>query len=217
MGQRAIALFFCGLLLLLSGCSAAVAETAPVPGAKTVLPLFQPFIQPLQLQTQVPLVLPTVIPTDAVVPAPHGERPYIDVPIAANGHFQTSYASILAASSDRYEISLDAVSGCRGADRCSFGVLSGEVVYQNTPSILSRYAFEHAPDFQPKGRSPESMEAVLLTRGLSGYFIPFVCGANCDSSKVIWEQNGYRYSVGICYGAEATVVEMANSAIANEN
>jgi hypothetical protein len=55
---------------------------------------------------------------------------------------------------------------------------------------------------------------VVLANGLTAYFIPYVCGANCDDSKVIWEQNGYRYLVGLKAEKKKTVVEMANSAIA---
>lgn len=59
------------------------------------------------------------------------------------------------------------------------------------------------------------MGRVTLANGIKGYFIPYVCGANCDDSKVIWEQNGYRYLVGLKRGDKKTVIEMANSAIKN--
>ena len=55
-----------------------------------------------------------------------------------------------------------------------------------------------------------------LSHGITGYFIPYVCGASCDTSKVFWEQSGYRYSVGIRMASQAAVVRMANSAIENE-
>jgi hypothetical protein len=57
---------------------------------------------------------------------------------------------------------------------------------------------------------------VSLAQGIQGYFLPFVCGANCDTSKVIWEQNGDRYTVGIRYASKATVIDFANSVIQNE-
>lgn len=83
-------------------------------------------------------------------------------------------------------------------------------------SIQAKYAFEQSPDFRPTERSPEAMGAVALARGITGYFVPFVCGANCDTSKVIWEQHGYRYKAGIRYATKATIVNFANSAILNE-
>jgi hypothetical protein len=214
MRHRAIALFLCSLLLIL-GCSRVLAADVPTPGGKTVLPLFQPILSSLERQTQVPIVLPTIIPTVAVVTVDGNTGAYIDVPITEDGHFRDTYASISDASTDSYEISLDATSDCQGADRCSFGLLGGQVVYQNTPSIQSEYAFELAPDFQPPARSPELMGEVDLANGIKGYFVPYVCGANCDTSKVLWEQNGYRFKVGIRYASKATMVEMANSAINN--
>jgi hypothetical protein len=94
--------------------------------------------------------------------------------------------------------------------------LSGQHLHPGDKSIQQDFAFEQAPDFQPVGRSPESMSEVTLAKGIHGYFIPFVCGANCDTSKVIWEQNGDRYKVGIRYASKTTVVELANSVIQNE-
>ncbi|WP_199333680.1 hypothetical protein [Oculatella sp. FACHB-28] len=60
------------------------------------------------------------------------------------------------------------------------------------------------------------MGEVTLAQGIHGYFIPFVCGANCDTSKIIWEQNSYRYRVGIRMASKATMIRFANSVIENE-
>jgi hypothetical protein len=212
--QRSLICLLCSLLI---SCSASAQETLPIPGARTVLPIFQPILEQLQRQTRIPVVLPTDIPTEAVVPNSTGKpQTYIDVLTTPDGKFQKVYAHIIDAQPDRYEISLDATSTCQGQDSCSFGLLSGQQLHQGDPSIQSEYAFEQSPDFRPTGRSPEAMGAVDLARGIPGYFVPFVCGANCDTSKVIWEQNGYRYKVGIRYAAKATVVHFANSAIQNE-
>jgi hypothetical protein len=204
----------CSLLL---ACSVAAQPLRLSPSAGTVLPLFQPILPTLQRQTQVPILLPTRIPTDALVPNLEGKSStYIAVPITADGQFQRVYSHLLEAQPDRYEIALDATSTCQGQDSCSFGLLSGQHLHPDDPSIPQEYAFEQAPDFQPIGRSPERMEEVALARGIRGHFIPFVCGATCDTSKIIWEQNSYRYKVGIRYAAKATVMNLANSAIQNE-
>jgi hypothetical protein len=202
---------------LLIGCSAAAQTTAPIPSAQKILPIFQPILAQLQHQTRIPVVLPTDIPAEALVPDDNGQPgAYIKVPIAKTGQFQHIYAHIIDAQPSRYEISLDATSTCRGQDSCSFGLLSGQQLHQGDKTIQAEYAFEQAPDFHPIGRSPEMMGDVPLARGITGYFVPFICGANCDTAKIIWEQNGYRYKVGLRYASKATIVQVANSAIANE-
>ncbi len=207
----------CILCSLLMSCSATAQEPAPIPGAQIVLPIFQPILEQLQRQTRIPVVLPTDIPTEAVVPESTGKpQAYIAVPITQDGKFQHVYVHIIDAQPDRYEISLDATSTCQGQDSCSFGLLSAQQLHQGDQSVQAEYAFEQAPDFQPTGRSPEPIGEVALARGIPGYFVPFVCGANCDTAKVIWEQNGYRYKVGIRYAEKATVVHLANSVIQNE-
>ena len=204
----------CGLLL---GCSPVWAQApAPIPSSQTVLPIFQPVFKQLQAHTQIPIVLPTSIPTDALILSRSRLQPYIDVPVTGKGQFQQVSVFVLSSTKDAYELSLDATPNCQGSDRCSFGLLSGQQVYQDTPAISSEYDFEKQPDFQPLARSPESMGEVALTGGITGYFVPFVCGASCDTSKVIWEQSGYRYRVGIRMASKAAMIHFANSIIQNE-
>lgn len=204
-------------LLLLGSCTSAIAQAPLMPGTKTVLPIFQAVVSQLQGQTQVPIVLPTTVPTDALVPDAEGNpRPYLNVPITADGHFQQVVPHLTTATSTRYEIALGATADCQGADSCTFGLLSGEQIFQDTPTVASLYAYELEPDFQPVARSPEVMGEVSLVSGITGYFVPYVCGTNCDTSKIFWEQNGVRYSIGIRYGSQATLISLANSAIHNE-
>jgi hypothetical protein len=184
---------------------------------QTVLPEFQSLLPTLQKQTQLPIVLPIVIPIDAVVPSDSGPKPYLNVPITADGHFEQVVPHITVATPTHYEISLDATADCQGGDRCSFGWLSGEQVFQDTPTVASMYAYELEPDFQPMARSPEAMGEVAFSLAASRAFsFPFVCGANCDTSKIFWEQSGIRYGVGIRYGSQATLIAFANSVIQNE-
>lgn len=137
---------------LLIGCNSVSAQVSlPLPGARTVLPLFQPVLTQLQEHTHIPVVLPTWIPTDALVPSPNGKpQPYIDVPLTRDGHFQQISVSITTNASNAYELSLDATPSCQGASHCSFGLLAGQQVYRDTLSIQSEYAFENQPDFQPR-------------------------------------------------------------------
>ena len=183
------------------------------------VPLEFKFILPrLQQRTQVPVVLPTRIPLDALVTADGQTGPYIAVPVV-NGKFTGAYPSLeeKTLTNSFYEISLDATPDCGGTGACSFGLLNGEKLTPNTPSVPKAYAYEwEDPKYNPVGRSPEKHGPVTLIKGINGYFIPYVCGANCDTSKVFWEQNGYRYMVGIRYASKKTMIDMANSAIENE-
>jgi hypothetical protein len=220
MIYRAIALFLCTLVFAV-GCHRVLADTDPsvpstISGVKTVLSVFQPIAQSLQRQTVVPIVLPVVIPNEALIPVNGINQPYINVPVASDGSFENIYAFISEADRTHYEISLDATADCQGTDQCSFGGMSAQALIPQTPSVQSEYSFESDADFHPVGRSPEQMGEVELTHGIKGYFVPFVCGASCDTSKVIWDQNGYRYKFGIRYASKATMVQMANSAIENE-
>jgi hypothetical protein len=65
-------------------------------------------------------------------------------------------------------------------------------------------------------RSEEPITTVNLSGGLTGTFIPWVCGANCNAAKVFWEEQGIRYFVGIRSGRMRDVVAIANSMIENQ-
>lgn len=180
--------------------------------------LFEPVVTQLRQQTSVPLVLPTRIPLDALVLVEGRPQPYLGVPLTAEGKFKGIYPFLLYTTpTDYYSISLDAKPDCRGAGACSFGLLSGQKLTPDTPSVAKEYAYQtEDPTYNPVGRSPEKAGPVSLAKGIQGYFVPFVCGANCDTSKVFWEQNGYRYMVGIRYASQKTMIDMANSAIENQ-
>jgi hypothetical protein len=67
----------------------------------------------------------------------------------------------------------------------------------------------------PKAIAPNKPGYITLARGIKGIFLPYNCGANCGTSKIVWEQSGYRYSIGIKSGRLKEVVSVANSAIEN--
>ena len=58
-------------------------------------------------------------------------------------------------------------------------------------------------------------QPVALGDGIIGYFVEATCGANCSDATLTWEQDGYRYTVGIKARDKADLIEMANLAIAN--
>lgn len=156
-------------------------------------PIFRPVLSQLTTKTRVPLLLPAYVPQE-------------DYPL---------YATVNTAQPEQYELTIGATEDCSGGNYCRYGTVSGQRITSSTPSVEEEYAFLNDPQYQPSERSPEKMGRVTLANGIRGYFIPYTCGANCDDSKVIWEQNGYRYLVGLKKADKKVVVEMANSAIQN--
>ena len=195
------AFFLFVLALILVGCSAS-AQPDLILGANTVLPEFRGVLQILQQESEVPIVLPATLPEAAL--------PEID------GETQPFYSSVSTSNIDSYELSLDSTETCNGATYCAFGIISGEQLSAESQTVAEIYAFHLDPSYQPIKRSEEQMGPVSLAHSIEGYFVPWVCGASCDTAKVFWEQKGYRYRVGIRMADKATVVEIANSAINNE-
>lgn len=103
------------------------------------------------------------------------------------------YATLETADPSHYSIILGFTENCNGGTACRLGTISAE------PRTT-----ETAPTGEP----------VSLANGITGYFTEATCGANCSDATVSWEQNGNVYTVGIKAGKQATLVEMANSAIA---
>lgn len=123
-----------------------------------------------------------------------------EVPIVLPGYIpggdSTSplYAILESATASGYQILLAFTEDCNGGTACRLGSVSGQVA---------------------DGTTPLEGQPVTLNDGITGYFVEATCGANCSDATLTWEQNGYRYTVGIKAGNEADLVEMANSAIAN--
>ena len=79
--------------------------------------------------------------------------------------------------------------------RAARGSISGEKLSSDAP--------------RPTGK------AVQLEQNFSGYFTDFECGESCGAATVAWDENGYRYTVGIKAGKMDDIVRVANSAISN--
>lgn len=191
------------ILILVSlnlGCSVKAAVNDGV-GARVVPTVFESAYQQLSSATSIPVLLPTSMPPAAL------RSPDSDLP---------EYTSIDLAEADAYEVNFDATPDCFGAGYCNFGFMGAERMTADTESVDQRYAFYLDPNYQPIKRSEEPISEVQLADGITGIFIPWVCGANCNTAKVYWEQDGIRYYVGIRLADRATVVEIANSMIENQ-
>ncbi len=167
--------------------SAAVPQTTPAEKAE----------EPLTAETQTPApqsagahpLFATILPeldrqTDVPVRLP-GVVPEVtaDNPV---------YAIIEGVSASEYQILLGFTPDCNGGTACRLGQVSAA-----------------ASPLTP----PEGGEAVTLSQGIQGYFVPATCGANCSDALVMWEQNGNQYTIGLKGGQKERLLEMANSSL----
>lgn len=190
------------LCALLAGCSAR-AQSDRILGAEVVPPVFEAVAAEVEAASSIPVLLPTSIPEVVLrEPAPGQDEPF--------------YPSIARADRGGYDINLDAIDQCYGAGYCNFGVLGAIRLTADTPTVDEEYSFYLDPTYQPMMRSEEPIATVTLSGGLTGTFIPWVCGANCNAAKVFWEEQGIRYFVGIRSGRMRDVVAIANSMIENQ-
>ncbi len=177
----------------------AIEEGIPNPDA-----LFKPSLTDLQM-TGIPLRLPTYIPKI-------GQR--LKDP-KAKPETLPLYGHLDQATPNRYQVTIGYTPTCTGGNVCRLGTVSASRITKGTPSIQEEYAAQKDPNFQGK-KSKELMSSVQLTSGISGTFVPWVCGASCTDAEVVWDEAGYRYSMGIKVGDRASLVEMANSSIQNK-
>lgn len=104
-------------------------------------------------------------------------------------------AKITGAESESFEVEFCLAESCRGEEY--YGAVSGEKVTAAT----ERLKFN---------------QTVRLAQGVSGYFQKGACGASCSHGWLFWEQNGYRYAVGLNVDDDLkTLTEFADSAIEN--
>ncbi|MGB3310531.1 MAG: hypothetical protein WBG32_09420 [Nodosilinea sp.] len=204
MKTQLLGLLLCALLALptLAGCSAR-AQSDRILGAEVVPPVFRAVAAEVEAASNIPVLLPTSIPEVVLrEPAPGQDEPF--------------YPSIARADRGGYDINLDAIDQCYGAGYCNFGVLGAIRLTADTPTVDEEYSFYLDPTYQPMMRSEEPITTVTLSGGITGTFIPWVCGANCNAAKVFWEEQGIRYFVGIRSGRMRDVVAIANAMIENQ-
>lgn len=189
-------LFLLCLLLVLTSGNAAYAIQPGVPNAPT---LFTGLIRKLQKQSDVPLRIPSYIPKQ-------GQFPYSQDNLKV-------YANLIGVSDNEYSIILGFTKDCAGGNACRLGRVEGLRVSQAETPLAQAFQDSTKIYTSSEIKSQEAPAKVNLDRGLTGYFLPWICGANCSDAVVIWEENGFRYTVGIKTGDQASLIKMANSAI----
>ncbi len=113
-------------------------------------------------------------------------------------------AHMLTMDEGEYELSLDYGVDCQGAGACHYGAMAGMKVDSGTPVETSSFPF-----------ILEDAQVVDLAHSITGYFIPAVCGANCDDARLWWIYDGYEYMLGLKAGRYEDVLALANAAIVN--
>lgn len=182
----------CAYLLLVSYAGTAQSQ-------QLIHPVFQSILPPLEKKTLVPVVLPTYIPSET-----------------SDGTSRL-YANVTSLTSGGYTIILGYTSDCEGGNACRFGTISGVATTPITPPLTaeSEDFFDRDPRYKPRVRSKEKPGFITLALGVTGYFVPYTCGAFCSDSQLFWERNGYRYMLGVKAANSKVLVDMANSAISN--
>jgi len=113
-------------------------------------------------------------------------------------------AFMLTMEDGEYEISLDYGVDCYGAGTCHYGGMARKKVVSDVPVGTSSFPF-----------ALDDAQIVDLAHGIKGYFVPAVCGANCDDARLWWIYEGYEYMLGLKAGRYEDVVALANAAILN--
>ncbi len=103
------------------------------------------------------------------------------------------YAIIETATKNKYEILLGFTPDCTGGTACRLGIITAEAITPKMPRL--------------------SGKAVLLAKGITGYFVDFRCGANCSDATLTWKQQGVQYTIGLKAGDLNSLTKMAKSVI----
>lgn len=116
-------------------------------------------------------------------------------------------------SANGYDISIGYRKGCDFANSCRIGSVEARRLSDRSPSLDKAHPPEPDVNGVVRHRSDEEAGSVSLAGGIQGYFVPWVCGASCNDAQVYWDENGFRYAVGIKVGNKNSLIQMANSAI----
>jgi len=105
------------------------------------------------------------------------------------------YSKLMFVEPTGYGIRMTRTPHCLLARSCTYGVFFVRLASESKESL--------------KG------EVIPLAQKITGYFTDYTCKARCSDARLIWDQDGYRYALGIEAGKLETLVKLANSAIEN--
>lgn len=156
-----------------------------------------PVVAPLRVSLE-PTGVPLRLPTKTFVSGAKPLQVYLD-----SGN----------PSANGYDISIGYRKGCDFANSCRIGSVEAGRLSERSPSLDKAHPPEPDVNGVVRHRSDEEAGSVSLEGGIQGYFVPWVCGASCNDAQVYWDENGFRYAVGIKVGNKNNLIQMANSTI----
>ena len=116
--------------------------------------------------------------------------------LATEGEEYPLHAIVEVATPTHYELQLAFTPDCTGGTACRYGTISGQAIRPSAKRLRGK--------------------TVKLAQGITGYFVDATCGANCSDSTLSWNQDGYRYTVGIKAEKMGTLIKVADSAIVSK-
>ena len=171
---------------------------------KKVDPIFRPCISKLLKMTKVPLLFPPIAPINLFL---KDRKHYAYI----SGDVNSYTIGITWDLLERYQTNV--------------AYFSGERLSSNSPNLALRFEKSISYLRNLSNRVPSRYKkyylesgVVSLVKGVDGYYLAGVCGANCHGaySSVMWEQNGYLYKIAIKLGEKERLIELANTAIKNQ-
>ena len=155
----------------------------------------------LNRKTQVPVMLPNRLPKPAQV--------------KRSKRVSRLHPSVSEAGADRYSVNLELLPDCDGATACNWGSIRGRQLGRQAPPLKSEIQYK---GMTPKRKCANTQQrSIELAGGKRGYFFPSVLFASCTDSKIVWDSNGHRYTVGVKGGSFQQVKALANRVIRNSS
>ncbi|MBD2073371.1 hypothetical protein H6F86_05625 [Phormidium sp. FACHB-592] len=114
-----------------------------------------------------------------------------------------------------YRVQITNSQNClNGSLSCIIAYANAEPLRADQVDIESMYAWFRAPGALDRyvRVSSDSIGWVRLSNGQSVYFVPWVMGAGMGFAQAMWDEGGYRYTIGLKGGARAWLLPMAETA-----
>ena len=113
-------------------------------------------------------------------------------------------------------MNLGFTENCNGTTACNSVTLKAQKINPTTASLNSLAQEIEENLTTPRFGQFETRPISLGTnKEVKGILVPSICFASCTQTKVIFDNQGVRYTVGEKAGNAETVVKMANSMIIN--
>ncbi len=162
------------------------------------------YVRPQLTNKSIPLHLPSYIPPGKEEIAKEG----LVAQITAEGEEEST--------DDAYYKLVIAQPNCGDTTACTYASMGGFKPTENTPSLEERLEERLSPDLEFSEEAPFPPGKVELTQGIQGYLFPWFIGAYQTETQVFWQEDGYRYWVGVRGASKDEIIRMANSAINDE-